>query len=152
MQIRRATEADDDTLVRHYLAVWESYGTPEEHYYSDAPARVRAFIQDTRLKLGLGVFVATVHNVAVGSVACQLQSSPYPDVVMPEHRRYGYIWSVFVEPDHRKRGIAQALVESALGHLRSIGCTKAVLHSSDAGKQLYAQIGFQPASEMRLVL
>jgi hypothetical protein len=33
----------------------------------------------------------------------------------------------------RRRNVARALVIRALGYLRSIGCTKAVLHPSDAG-------------------
>ena len=40
----------------------------------------------------------------------------------------------------------------AFAHLRSIGCTKAVLHSSDAGEQLYTSLGFERAKEMRLPL
>ena len=91
-------------------------------------------------------------GTVVGSVACQLQQLPYPDVVVPEFRKHGYIWSVFVEPAARRRGVARALVIRAVEYLRSIGCTKAVLHSSDAGQALYRQLGFETATEMRLDL
>jgi GNAT superfamily N-acetyltransferase len=67
-------------------------------------------------------------------------------------RKYGYIWHVFVVAAARRQGVATRLVERAVDHLRSIGCTKAVLHSSDAGEAVYRQLGFQIAKEMRLDL
>ena len=39
-----------------------------------------------------------------------------------------------------------------VAYLPAIGCTKAVLHSSDAGKSVYRHLGFQIAKEMRLDL
>jgi ribosomal protein S18 acetylase RimI-like enzyme len=152
IEIRKATAVADDILARHYLALWGSYGTPEDQMQPDARARVLAFIQDARKHRGLAVFIATVGGDVAGSVACQRHISPYPDVVMPTHRQLGYIWSVYVEPAHRRLGIARRLLDQALGHLRSIGCTTAVLHSSEAGERLYERAGFTLAKEMRLVL
>jgi len=152
IEIRKATAVADDILVQHYLALWESYGTPDDQMQPDATARVLAFIQDARKHRGLAVFIATVDGDVAGSIACQRHISPYPDVVMPVHRQYGYIWSVYVEPAHRRLGIARRLVDQALDHLRSIGCTTAVLHSSEAGEMLYEQAGFKLAKEMRRAL
>jgi ribosomal protein S18 acetylase RimI-like enzyme len=152
MEIRTATLTDDTLLVRHYLAVWESYGTPREHLLPDAEARIFEFIRDGRTHRCLGAFIAIVDEVAVGSSGCQLHLSPFPEVIAPSHRRFGYLWSVYVEPDWRRRGIALKLTECALEHLRAIGCTMAVLHSSGAGEGVYARLGFAPAKEMRLAL
>ncbi|TJX75601.1 MAG: GNAT family N-acetyltransferase, partial [Mesorhizobium sp.] len=63
-----------------------------------------------------------------------------------------YIWSVFVEPAARRNGVALALVRAGVDYLRSIGCTKAVLHSSDVGEGVYRAAGFEIAKEMRLDL
>jgi len=60
--------------------------------------------------------------------------------------------SVYVEPGFRRKGIARYLMEAALGHLKDLGCTMAVLHSSDAGERLYEELGFERAKEMRLKL
>jgi GNAT superfamily N-acetyltransferase len=77
---------------------------------------------------------------------------PYPDVTVPSFRKHGYICSVFVEPAARRNGVAAALVQAGIDYLRTIGCTKAVLHSSDAGQGVYLAAGFKIATEMRLDL
>jgi GNAT superfamily N-acetyltransferase len=59
---------------------------------------------------------------------------------------------VFTDPAARRQGVATRLVEKAVEHLRTLGCTKAVLHSSDAGESVYRQLSFQIAKEMRLDL
>jgi ribosomal protein S18 acetylase RimI-like enzyme len=71
---------------------------------------------------------------------------------VPSFRKHGYIWSVFVEPAARRNGVAPALVQAGIDYLRTIGCTKAVLHSSDAGQGVYLAAGFKIATEMRLDL
>ena len=152
MIIREAAPEDDDILLRHYRTLRESYDVDEIHIRTDAESTVRKFIRDGRERFQMAAFLAEFDGNIVGSVACQLQQLPYPDVVVPAFRQHGYIWSVFVEPAARRRGVARALVLRALEYLRSIGCTKAVLHSSDVGEALYRRIGFETANEMRLDL
>jgi ribosomal protein S18 acetylase RimI-like enzyme len=36
----------------------------------------------------------------------------------------GWLYALAVDPDQRRRGIAKLLVEEALKHLRTLGCTK----------------------------
>ena len=57
----------------------------------------------------MAAFLAELDGKVAGSVACQLQQLPYPDVVVPAFRKHGYIWSVYVEPASRRRGVARAL-------------------------------------------
>jgi ribosomal protein S18 acetylase RimI-like enzyme len=152
VEITEASPADDATLVRHYLALWESYGTPPVHIDPEAPSRIAAFIANGRQHHGLKAFLARSDSRIAGSVACQLHISPFPEVIMPAHRLLGYVWSVYVEPDFRRKGVARRLMEAAIGHLKELGCTIAVLHSSDAGERLYEELGFARAKEMRLKL
>ena len=152
MLIREATPNEDGVLIAHYRALWESYGVAEEFIRTDAETVVRNFIELGRATREMAAFFAIVDDDVVGSAACQLQQLPYPDVTVPEFRKFGYIWHVFVEPRTRRQGVAALLVRRAVDHLRSIGCTKAVLHSSDAGESVYARLGFRLAKEMRLDL
>ena len=103
---RAGTAADDELLVRHYLAIWESYGTSEGSPVPDAEARVHSFIEEARKHRKLGAFFALVDKKCVGSIACNLYVSPYPVVKKPEHQLDGYIWHVFVDAGHRGGGIA----------------------------------------------
>jgi ribosomal protein S18 acetylase RimI-like enzyme len=152
MEIRDADASDDASLVRFYLALWKSYGTPAEHFLADAEVRVLAYIAESRKYRRLGVFVAEDDGRPIGVAAAEIYRAPYPEVVARGHRHFGYIWCVFVDEAYRRRGIARALTERAVAHLRSIGCTTAVLNSSDPGQPLYEQIGFVMAKEMRMAL
>ncbi|WP_369333330.1 GNAT family N-acetyltransferase [Rhizobium grahamii] len=86
----------------------------------------------------------------IGSVSCRLNSKTYPVVLRPEHSKEGYIWSVFTDPACRGKGVARKLLAMAIKHLERCECTAVVLHASNAGRPLYAGLGFEPASEMRL--
>lgn len=142
----------DQRRTQFSSSTTERYGVSNEFIRSDAEDVVRDFIATGRAKHRMMAFLAIIDDRVVGSAACQEQQLPYPDVTVPAFRKFGYIWHVFVEPAARNQGIASELVRRALGYLRSIDCTKAVLHSSDAGERLYARLGFQLAKEMRLGL
>lgn len=144
--------ADDAVVIRHYLAIWDSYGTPPEHLLPDAEERVRAFLAEGRRERKLMAFVAEEGSRVAGSAACQVHLSPFPEVVRPENRLYGYIFHVWVEPESRRRGVARALVERCVDYLRGIGCTSIALHSSEAGMRVYEAVGFGRGPEMRLKL
>jgi ribosomal protein S18 acetylase RimI-like enzyme len=150
MEFLKATPAHDDILVMHYLAIWDSYGTPADHFDVEPEDTVLCFIEDGRANRQLATFLAMDGDVSAASVSCQIHLSPYPDVLKPAVHKHGYIWSVYVEPSYRRQGVSRRLTQLAADYLRSIGCTAVVLHASDAGEPVYASLGFQPAKEMRL--
>lgn len=145
-----AKPSEDEILVGHYLKIWDSYGTPPEHYRSDAAARILSFIRSGREERRLTSSLAVVDGDIAGSASCQLHQSPFPEVIRPEQRLHGYIWSDYVADAFRRRGIASALTDKAVDYLKSIGCTTAVIHASDAGEPVYRAAGFELAKEMRL--
>jgi GNAT superfamily N-acetyltransferase len=72
---------------------------------------------------------------------------------MAQHTRYyGYTWGVYVESAYRHQGVGMRLTEQAIAYLKSLNCTRAILHASPVGKPLYAKMGFQPSNEMFLDL
>jgi ribosomal protein S18 acetylase RimI-like enzyme len=60
------------------------------------------------------------------------------------------VLNVYVEPDWRRRGVAEALMRTVLTTLASRGVHRIVLHASDDGRRLYERLGFVPTNEMRL--
>lgn len=152
MDFIRARPEHDDILVEHYLSIWESYGTPQDHLLADAKQIIRTFLREGRRTRELASFIAFDANTPAGSVSCQLHAMPFPVVLRPQYMLHGYIWSVYSDPFYRGRGIARKLVSMAVEHLRGIGCTTAVLHASDVGQSLYGGMGFEPGPEMRMKL
>lgn len=60
------------------------------------------------------------------------------------------VLNVYVEPDWRRRGVAEALMRAALTALADRGIRRIVLHASADGRRLYERLGFMPTNEMRL--
>ena len=57
-------------------------------------------------------------------------------------KRFGWIGMVLVDPDFRRRGVATALVESAIEYLESLSCHCQKLDATDAGATVYGRMGF----------
>ncbi len=150
--IRPATLADDDLIASHFLRMWTDSPTTAGAVVPDGRDRVLAFVAEGRKRLAFAAFIAEVDGAPVGSASCQLHLTPYPNVLEPGYRRYGYIWGVYVEPDWRRRGLARQLTEATLTYLRDLACTRVILNASPSGRPVYESMGFQPSNEMRLNL
>lgn len=149
-KIRPAEPEDIDLLAGDYLALWDSYGVPREHHRPDAGNIVRTFLIEATEVFELGAFICEHEGKPVASACCQVRRSPYPEILQEPHRKIGYVWSVYINEKHQKRGLGAALMRCCLDHLQSIGCTSVVLHSSDAGRRLYQKLGFTATEELSI--
>lgn len=152
MQVRAGTTADNELIADHYLALWATYETPSEAYLPDARERILRFLAHGLSELKLRTFVATAGERIMGSAGCHLRPEVYPTVVRPSHRNAGYIWQVYVLPEFRGKGAGRALTSACVDYFRTVGCTVATLHYSEAGEQLYRSMGFEQGNELRLAL
>jgi ribosomal protein S18 acetylase RimI-like enzyme len=150
--ISPATPEHDSIIAHHFHQLWLDNDIKEELILDDWLDITLEFIQKARQELKFQAFIAQGETEIVGSVSCQLFAGLYPSPFKPEYRHYGYIWNVYVQPDYRRQGIATQLTESAIAHLKSLNCTKAVLNASPSGKPVYEQLGFVAGNEMTLNL
>jgi ribosomal protein S18 acetylase RimI-like enzyme len=63
-----------------------------------------------------------------------------------------WILNIYVEPQHRRRGLAKAITQSLIDWCRQNGFASVALHASEYGRELYEKLGFRPTNEMRLML
>ena len=63
--------------------------------------------------------------------------------VASDRTRFAYIMDVYVEETHRRRGLARALVETAMSHPELSDVYQWALATRDA-QAVYAQVGFGP--------
>lgn len=152
VQVRKATQQEDPLIATHFYHMWLDVDAPATAIQPNWSPIVVEYIEHARQNLNYQAFVAQQDDVVVGSVGCQQFAGLYPNVLKPEHRMYGYIWGVYVEPAHRKQGIATQLTQHAIAHLKSIGCTHAILNASPLGEPVYKRLGFTPTNAMRLQL
>ena len=73
---------------------------------------------------------------------------PHPS--HPADHRRAYILNVFVEPEHRRKGLAKRLMALAEERARELGICYAILHSTRQGRPLYESLGWGPTSEMAI--
>lgn len=62
----------------------------------------------------------------------------------------GYVFNIFVEPSHRRRGIARGVVTQLMDQARRRGLARLDLHAMEAGRPLYEQLGFRPPEHVYL--
>jgi ribosomal protein S18 acetylase RimI-like enzyme len=92
-------------------------------------------------------FVLLDENNPVGGIGLMtIDWPPHPSHPTQSHR--GYILNVFVEPSHRRRGLARELMRLAEAEFASRGVEFAVLHATEKGQPLYRGLGWGPTAEM----
>ncbi|MGW1179732.1 N-acetyltransferase family protein [Streptomyces drozdowiczii] len=87
-----------------------------------------------------------------GLVACAM-GAIHQGLPGPDHAGiFGQIQTVATEQRFRRRGYGRAVTRALVDWLTAQGCTLLNLTASDAGRPLYASLGFTPnARAMRLV-
>ena len=69
---------------------------------------------------------------------------PHPS--HPADHRRAYILNAFVEPKHRRKGLAKRLMALAETRARELVVSYAILHSTRQGRALYECLGWGPTS------
>lgn len=152
VSFRQATSQDDSLIAEHFYQLWRNNDVPTDCIQSNWREITLEFIDGARREQHYQAFVAEVDGVVIGSAGCQLFAGLYPQALAEHHRKYGYIWGVYVEPPYRGKGIAKQLTRMAIAYLNALGCTKAILHASPSGKPVYSNLGFVSSNEMQLDL
>lgn len=152
LQLRASIPEEDSLIAAHFYQMWLDLEIAAAAIEPDWLNITLQYIQQARQELHYQAFVAEVNGQVVGSVSCQRFAGLYPLILKAEHRNYGYIWGVYVEPAYRKRGIATQLTERTIDYLKSIGCTHALLNASPLGRPVYDRLGFMTTNAMQLSL
>jgi GNAT superfamily N-acetyltransferase len=101
----------------------------------------------------LGVPTANPDIIAGGAGVQLRQVPPHPfrpprDDAFAKGN-HAIVLNVFTEPEWRRRGLAQLLMQEILRWARAEQLDQLVLHASSEARQLYERMGFVATSEMR---
>lgn len=96
-------------------------------------------------------FVTEQQGQAVGGIGLMVIDWP-PHPLHPTNDRRGYVLNLYVEPEHRKRGIAQDLMDRSEGEFGRRGIGYLILHATAQGRPLYERSGWMTTTEMGKVL
>lgn len=151
IQFRAANSSEDSLIAEHFYRMWRDIGVAKKDIQPNWREITLKFIQQARqTSLGYQAFIAEVEGAVVGSASCQLYAGLYPQILTEQHRKYGYIWGVYVEPTYRKRGIATRLTQLSVDYLKSLGCTRALLNAAPEARSIYQSLEFVEGNTMWL--
>lgn len=147
LAIRPVTKADVEIVCAHRRAMFAEAGKFREEDMDAAIPPFRAWLTERLASGDYFGFLAEDLGAVVGGVGMMLLDWP-PHPFHPHDARRGYVCNVFVEPSHRRRGLATRLATEAEAELRRRGIAYAVLHASPLGRPIYEQDGWKQTNEM----
>jgi ribosomal protein S18 acetylase RimI-like enzyme len=150
--VRVATPADLDAVTELRLAlVREHRANPlYARIRPDAPILARRHFAAQLRSSDEVIFLAEHEGRAVGILRC-VQVAGIPLVFPSLH---GYISSVYVVPEARRRGVLHQLLDEAVGWCRARGLTEIRLHNAvenAAANAAWESFGFEIAEYLRVL-
>jgi ribosomal protein S18 acetylase RimI-like enzyme len=150
MEVRELSENDVELVCRHREEMFRDAGRSEEvlqimtrHFRDWLRPRLR-----DRTYFG---FVACDNGQPIAGIGLMLIDWP-PHPSHPTTDKRGYVLNVYVEPEHRRRGLARELMRLADAEFAKRGVQFAILHATDTGRGVYAGLGWSGTTEMSKVV
>lgn len=144
MRLRIADDADLDTVVALRLAfMGEVRRRPDLGEHAALAEATRGFVATQHDAGTMRTWLAeTADGTAVGITSVLLHAiPPLPEDLRPHS---GYVINVWVAPDHRRRGIARALLDRCIAEVDELGIRRLFLFATTQGRPLYEAAGFAP--------
>ncbi|MHB8635914.1 MAG: GNAT family N-acetyltransferase [Fimbriimonadaceae bacterium] len=155
VHVRLATVADAPVLAHHRSAMFQDMGLLPEGVAEQLRDASIGFFREALAGGKWFAWIAEVGDAVAGGAVLHLDGMPPrngPGGVFIPSQPQGLIMNVYVEPDHRRSGIASLLMAAVLDFARAKGAASVTLHASPKGRLLYEKLGFTPTHEMRLFL
>jgi GNAT superfamily N-acetyltransferase len=148
-RVRPATLADADVLVRHRIAMFTDMGVPLDAHELDRA--FRAWIADT---MPGGTYRAWLADAASGAVAGGggITIIPWPPGPRYAGDRLAFVYNVYTERAHRRRGVARLIMETIHRWCRDQGIGSMALNASRDAKLLYEALGYAESSSPMMFL
>jgi GNAT superfamily N-acetyltransferase len=158
--IRLATRGDVDVIAEHRARMFQEMGEVSPDTFEILRAKSQVSLGDLMTRgeyIGWLAVPTRQPDIVAGGAGVQLRHvlpHPLPDA-KEENKiaegRHAIILNVFTEPDWRRQGVAMLLIQTIIAWARAERLDRLVLHASEAGRSLYARLGFVGTNEMRLV-
>ena len=140
--VREATLADSDALVRHRIAMFTDMGVP-----LDVETLARAFRTWLADVMPSGAYRAWVVEDEGGAIVAGggMTILPWPPGPRYMGSRLAFVYNVYVEEAHRRRGLARRVMEAIHAFCRANAIASVALNASRDGLPLYRELGYVEA-------
>ncbi|MFW9848122.1 MAG: GNAT family N-acetyltransferase [Candidatus Thorarchaeota archaeon] len=139
MRIVQASLADTEWIIHHRIHMLRDMGVREEIIQEAAELFLPFLEKDWTLYFRY--FLVKDRKNVIGGCGLSIRQL-VPTRYSPSGKN-AYIWNMYVEPDHRRKGIARALLRFVLDLCRKEMIGIIELHASEAGEALYTSEGFE---------
>jgi GNAT superfamily N-acetyltransferase len=138
-RVRPATLDDADVLVRHRVGMFTDMGLTIDVARLDAAFRawLAALMPSGTYRAWL---VETADGRIVGGGGISIL--PWPPGPSYAGNRLAFVYNVYVDAPHRRRGIARLVMDVIHAFCRDAGITSVALNASRDGLPLYQSMGY----------
>jgi GNAT superfamily N-acetyltransferase len=159
LTIRVAAPEDAGVIAAHRARMFDEMGEVPVEAFETLRTKSRERLRDLLTRgeyIGWLAVPARQPDVIAGGAGVQLRHvlpHPIPDAKEGDkiaEGRHAIIQNVFTEPDWHRQGVAVLLLQTIIAWARAEPLDRLVLHASEAGRSLYARLGFVGTNEMRL--
>ena len=145
--VRPATLADADTLVAHRVGMFADMGVAMDQ---ETAAAFRTWLAGA---MASGIYHAWVVETAAGRAAAPSDEPrqvagggitvlPWPPGPRYAGDRLAFVYNVYTEPAHRRRGLARLVMNAIHTWCREAGVLWVALNASADGRPLYEALGY----------
>lgn len=144
--IRLATLGDSEVITEHRKQMFLDMGKPQDTRMLEMLAAFRPWVEQA-LQSGeyMGWLITAGESVVASLGLMFTNAAPRLQDVGTVR---GYIFNVYTQPAHRRRGLAGQMVSAALEECRARDIGLVALHASEDGRSLYESLGFKASNEM----
>jgi GNAT superfamily N-acetyltransferase len=147
--IRIAEAHDAGIIAEHRAAMFRDMGRISPQQYELLRKASESWIAGLFANgQYVGWFVEHRKAVVAGGGILIRESFPVPECCRVG--RWAHIVNVYTDPNHRRRGLAQRLMQTMLDWCASHAIDQVTLAASDEGRPLYEALGFKPTTDMKL--
>jgi len=157
--IRQATPGDAAVIGWHRARMFQDMGLVPDELFESFQTKALDRLGKALASGDYFGWLVSQHNapqiIIAGAGVIIREVPPFPirhkngEIAIAECRQ-GLIVNLFTEPEWRRRGLAQLLIEQIIAWSREQQLDGLVLHASDDGRALYEKFGFVRTSEMEL--
>lgn len=146
MEVREISENDVELICRHREEMFYDAGRGEE-ILQVMTENFRDWLRPhLRDRTYFGFIVCDKGEPIAGIGLMLIDWPPHPS--HPTTDKRGYVLNVYVEPEHRRGGLARELMRLADAEFAKRGVQFAILHATDKGRGMYAGLGWSSTTEM----
>jgi len=138
-RLRPATIADADALVHHRVGMFTDMGVT-----MDVAALEASFRSWLAALMPAGTYRAWLVEDDDGEIVAGggITILPWPPGPGYKGDRLAFVYNVYVEAPHRRRGLARLIMDAIHAFCREAGITSVALNASRDGLPLYESMGY----------